>query len=56
MRFVRRIVTMTVRSASDRFFMGRLTIVDVRSEAEVAQARVPGATHMPLGQLRRRLA
>ena len=56
MRFRRRIETMTVRSASDRFFMGRLTIVDVRSDAEFAQARVPGATHIPLGQLQRGLA
>jgi len=47
---------MTVRSASDRFFMGRLTVVDVRSDAEFAHARVPGATHIALGQLRRGLA
>jgi len=52
----RQIETVTVRSeASDRFFTGRLTIVDVRSHREFAQARVPGATHIPLEQLRRRL-
>jgi rhodanese-related sulfurtransferase len=55
MRLRRRIETVTARSASDRFFTGRLTIVDVRSDAEFAQARVPGATHIPLGQLRGRL-
>jgi len=47
---------MTVRFASDRFLWARLTIVDVCSDAKFAQARVPGATHIPLGQLRRRLA
>ena len=56
MRFRRRIEAMTARSASDRFFTGRLTIVDVRSDTEFARVRVPGATHIPLGQLRRRLA
>jgi rhodanese-related sulfurtransferase len=56
MRFRRRIETVAARSASDRFFTGRLTIVDVRSDAEFARARVAGVTHMPLGQLRRRLS
>ena len=56
MRFGRRPVqTIDVRSASDRFFTGVLTIVDIRSNAEFAQARVAGATHIPLGQLRHRL-
>ncbi len=55
MRVGRPTETMTVQSASDRFFTGNLTIVDVRSDAEFAQARVPGATHIPLAQLRRRL-
>ena len=55
MRFRRPIETLTARSASDRFFTGRLTIVDVRSDAEFARVRVPGATHIPLGQLLRRL-
>ena len=35
--------------------MGLLVIVDVRSDAEWAQVRVPGATHIPLGQVARRL-
>jgi rhodanese-related sulfurtransferase len=56
MRFRRPIETVTARSASDRFFTGRLTIVDIRSDTEFARARVPGATHIPLGQLRRRLS
>ena len=56
MRFRRPIETVTAKSASDRFFTGRLTIVDVRSDTEFARARVPGATHIPLGQLRRRLS
>ena len=50
-----RVETVSVRTASDRFFTGRLTIVDVRSHREFAQARVPGATHIPLEQLRDRL-
>lgn len=50
-----RVETVTVRTASDRFFTGRLTIVDVRSHREFAQARVAGATHIPLEQLRERL-
>jgi rhodanese-related sulfurtransferase len=55
MRFPRSAKTVTVAAAADRFFTGRLTIVDIRSDAEFARARVPGATHIPLGQLRRRL-
>jgi rhodanese-related sulfurtransferase len=47
--------TITPAAASDRFFMGLLVIVDVRSEAEWARVRVPGATHIPLGQVARRL-
>ena len=50
-----RVETVTVRTASDRFFTGRLTIVDVRSHREFAQTRVPGAMHIPLEQLRDRL-
>lgn len=46
---------MPPRSASERFATGVVTIVDVRSDAEYAQARVPSSTHIPLGQLRQRL-
>ena len=35
--------------------MGLLVIVDVRSDAEWGRVRVPGATHIPLGQVARRL-
>lgn len=56
MRFSRQVETVTGRCASDRFFTGHLTIVDVRSDAEFAQARVPGATHIPLAQLKSRLS
>jgi rhodanese-related sulfurtransferase len=47
--------TITPGAASDRFFMGLLVIVDVRSEAEWGRVRVPGATHIPLGQVAGRL-
>ena len=47
--------TIKPRAASDRFFMGLLVIVDVRSEAEWGRVRVPGATHIPLGQVAGRL-
>ena len=55
MVFRKRTPTITPRAASDRFFMGLLVIVDVRSDAEWKRVRVPGATHMPLGQVTRRL-
>jgi rhodanese-related sulfurtransferase len=53
--FRRRTRTITPRVASDRFFMGLLVIVDVRSDAEWGRVRVPGAIHIPLGQVTRRL-
>ena len=43
--------TITPGAASDRFFMGLLVIVDVRSDAEWNRVRVPGATHIPLGHV-----
>ena len=56
MAFLRKHVrTITPGAASDRFFMGLLVIVDVRSDAEWSRVRVPGATHIPLGQVARRL-
>ena len=55
MVFRKRTRTITPRAASDRFFMGLLVIVDVRSDAEWSLVRVPGATHIPLGQVTRRL-
>ena len=53
--FRKHVGTITPGAASDRFFMGLLVIVDVRSEAEWARVRVPGATHIPLGQVAGRL-
>ena len=55
MPFRRHVQTITPGAASDRFFMGLLVIVDVRSDAEWSRVRVPGATHIPLGQVARRL-
>ena len=56
MRIGRPVEAVTARSAPDPFFIGRLAIVDVFSDAELAQVRVLGAaTHIPLGQLWRRL-
>ena len=51
----RRMKTTTPREASDRFFMGLLVIIDVRSDAEWRRVRVPGAIHVPLRQVVRRL-
>jgi rhodanese-related sulfurtransferase len=48
----RSVQTISPATASDRFFCGHLSIVDVRSDAEWAEARVPGSTHIPLGKLR----
>ena len=55
MRYRRSTKTMTVGTASDRFFTGRLTIVDLRSDADFARARVPGSTHIPIRHLWRQL-
>ncbi|HEX5925353.1 MAG TPA: rhodanese-like domain-containing protein [Baekduia sp.] len=55
MAFRRHVQTIAPGAASDRFFMGLLVIVDVRSEAEWKRVRVPGATHIPLSQVTRRL-
>lgn len=33
----------------------KLTIIDVREEVEVATGKIPGATHIPLGQIPNRL-
>jgi rhodanese-related sulfurtransferase len=51
----RKVKTTTPREASDRFFMGLLVIIDVRSDAEWRRVRVPGAIHIPLRQVARRL-
>jgi len=51
----RRIEAITARAASDRFFSGELVLIDVRSEREYAQVRVPGAVHIPLHEVGGRL-
>lgn len=40
---------------SDRFFMGQLTLVDVRTYEEYEQVRVPGVLHIPVSDLKGRL-
>src|SRR6266851_3591245 len=47
--------SLSPRTASDRFFMARLVIVDIRDRAEYDRARVPGSLHIPRRQVRRRL-
>jgi len=42
-------------TVSDRFFMGQLTLVDVRTNREYGQVRVPGVMHIPLTELKGRL-
>ena len=53
--FGKRVQTMTPRTASDQFFTGRLEIVDARSQSEWGRARVPGALHISVTQVVRRL-
>ena len=50
-----RIESITPRAASDRFFTGELVLVDVRTHHEFGQVRVPGAVHIPLHDVSRRL-
>jgi rhodanese-related sulfurtransferase len=51
----RRSKSLTPSDAADAMRRGELQVVDVREPAELAQARVAGATHIPLGQLASRL-
>ena len=46
----------TPGEVSDRFFMGQLTLVDVRSEEEFEEVRVPGVLHIPVTEIKGRLA
>ncbi len=52
---LRRIESIAPRHASDRFFTGEIVIVDVRTHPEYEQVRVPGAVHIPLHELGRRI-
>jgi rhodanese-related sulfurtransferase len=45
------IPTIPVDEAAARARTGRLVLVDVREPREVAQAAIPGARHIPVGQL-----
>ena len=51
----RSIESITARCASDRFFMGEIVIVDVRTRREYEHVRVPGAIHIPLSEVRGRV-
>ena len=52
---LRRIEAITPQAASDRFFTAELAIVDVRTDAEFRQFRVPGVVHIPAHEIRSRL-
>lgn len=47
--------SLTPSETADAMQRGELQLVDVREPAELAQARINGATHIPLGQLGSRL-
>ena len=51
----RRSKTVSPNAAAAALSRGELQLVDVREPAELAQARVDGAKHIPLGQLAGRL-
>ena len=51
----RRSKSMTPNEAAAALSRGELQLVDVRERAELAQAHISGATHIPLGQLSGRL-
>ncbi len=56
MRLRRRIPSIDPAHAANRFFSGTISLVDVRTDAEHRAVHIPGAVHIPLTQLRRRLA
>ena len=51
----RRSRSLTPTEAADALSRGELQLIDVRDSAEVAAARVEGATHIPLQELPQRL-
>jgi rhodanese-related sulfurtransferase len=51
----RHITSIKATYAADRFFSGKLSLVDVRSDRERLAVRVPGAAHLQLLQLRRHI-
>lgn len=52
----RRSNSLTPNEAAAAMRRGELQLVDIREPAELAQGRVVGARHIPLGQLTSRLA
>jgi rhodanese-related sulfurtransferase len=48
--------SITPEQAAERLAAGELVLVDVREPAEVREAHVEGATNIPLGELRHRVA
>ena len=52
----RRSKSLTPTEAAAALTRGELQLVDVREPAELAEARVNGAKHIPLGQLPARLS
>jgi rhodanese-related sulfurtransferase len=51
----RRSKSMTPAEAANAMAGGELQLVDVRESRELAEVRIDGATHIPLGQLKARL-
>ncbi|MFC5403165.1 rhodanese-like domain-containing protein [Cohnella soli] len=49
--------TITVEQLKDRLDAGEhIRLIDVREDEEVAQGIIPGAVHLPLGQIPQQLA
>ena len=48
---LRRTPQISATEAAERLARGDLQVVDVREPGELAAGRVPGAAHVPLGQL-----
>ena len=54
--FFHRSSSLTPNDAAGALSRGDLQLVDVREAAELTEARVEGANHIPLGELSQRLA
>ena len=52
---LRRSKSLTASQAAEALTRGELQLVDVREARELAEARVNGATHIPLGHLAERI-
>ena len=55
MVFLQRKPSITPELAAQQLAAGELVVIDVREPAEVGEARVRGATNIPLGQLSERV-